>query len=172
MAGFPKSPGRLCGCSRQRLPASPSGTLFLGRFLLLLTLTSSRSYPAQKPPCHGCNLHVMSLAQSTVHPLPPTPAHHLPLPALRKMVSGIILSTILPLVCPERKSEIRNQQKKGWGKAAGAGGKLQLHPSFGTSQILGWASLPLRGPHCHGNSPAVDQSPSLPPHLPRGSHLL
>lgn len=62
--------------TQQRLPASHQelpGTLFLGRFLLLLTLTSSRSYPAQKQPRRGCNLHVTSLAHSTVHPLQPTP---------------------------------------------------------------------------------------------------
>ena len=145
---------------------------------MLLTLTSSRSYPAQKPPCHGCNLHVTSLAQSTVHPLPPTPAHHLPLPALRKMVFALFRAPFFHLFAWREKVNKKSTEEgpgqgRGWGwGAAEGGGKLQLHPSFRTSQILGWASLPLRGSHRHGNSPAVDQSPSLPPHLPRGSHLL
>lgn len=117
--------GRGCLLPHLELP----GTLFLGRFLLLLTSMSSRSYPAQKPPCHGCNLHVTSLAQRTVHPLQPTPSRE-PSPACPAKMASVAFQAQPSAHLPGEKNEIRKQQKKDSGEKTWATSTLRNFPDF------------------------------------------
>lgn len=68
--------------SHQGLPEM----LFVGSFFLLLTLTSSRSFPAQKQPCGGCNFHVTFLHTAHSTPFNSLPHKHLLLPTTQKQL--------------------------------------------------------------------------------------
>lgn len=94
------------GTSRQGLPEM----LFVGSYFLLLTLTSSTSFPAQKEPRGGCNFHVTSLHTAHSTPFNLLPHRHLLLPTTQKARSFVraLTASCPPPLHQGRASEMGN----------------------------------------------------------------